>query len=419
MFDETPPAAKGAEPAQAPVDPGKPKTFEEMSSVPAEKFGDLFGAEDAAKGKEPTESEEDFGEDDDEDEDGEESTEASDESDDLEDDEDDEEEVDDEEASEEESDSDDEEVFLEQKVNGKLKKFTEKEVRQIIASGAANLEFKKSVDEYKTKVVTEANQKLVQIEAINQSITPVWEQIEKGNLEEAFTLLTSQKGMNKLQAKRQLLSQVFPAICSRLGLPKEWVEKRLQVMSESNRARDLKEENDFYVQQNKELQEKGKEKPPTPEDQAMQGLSQIRMDLGIGKAELDRVLGFIEAEEGNVKITPQYIGEVTLLIRAADKAVAAIRSVRPTLVSDNRFVDKVRLKAQKNPDWPVDKIARWVDKKARQRSETQKAKELKNLQKDISGKALRGGKSGLENPKTGQKPQRFEQVDVEVFGKLA
>lgn len=423
MFEAT--ADKPAPTAEAPeTNSGAPKaqTFEELSNMADQFDGNLDGAESAAKGKslDPQVAKSDPADDDEFADEEDDSDEEEGESQDDEFTEDSTEEGGEDSDDEEEVEPDNEKVFLEQKVNGKVKKFTEKEVRQIIASGAHTLERAQQVDAYKAQVEEQANEYLGEIQRINSELAPVWKAVEENNITEAITLLASRKGTDKLQARRALVAQVAPVIYKRLGLTPQEVNERLQQNHVTNRLLDLQEEKDWMAERAKMLEESSKPKALTPEEEVNQTLAQVRMEHGIGKQELSRVLEFIEKNKGtDAKVTPEYISRVTLMMRAVDKSVQAIRAVRPALVTDQKFIDKVRVKAQQNPDWTVDKLARWVDKKARERATTQKAKEMTALQKDISGKALKNGKSGFENPSAGQnKAQRFDEIDPDSFGKL-
>lgn len=327
------------------------------------------------------------------------------------------EEEDSEDAENEDAEEDTEEIFLEQTVNGKLKKFTEKQVRNIIASGAHTLEKATEFENHRIQVTKELDDVVKSIEVERQKISPVLEQLQKKNIEGAIGLLANEVGLDKLQVKRALIQQVAPVIFKRLGLPPEWVQKRLQEMAPQNRLDDAEEESSWAIEKAKKLEEASKPKPPTEDEIALGGFTDVRMQLGIGQKEFDRVLSFIERTEGSdVKVTASYFGEVCQMMRAVDRSVQAIKAVRPQLVNDRKFVDFIRVKAQKHLDWGVDKLARFVEKEARQRAETQKKREMDSLTKDISRKALKNQpKSSFENPGAKQKPMKFEDVDPDNF----
>lgn len=318
------------------------------------------------------------------------------------------------EAEVETEEGDDKEVFLEQKVNGKVMKFTEEEVRRIVASGAHNLEKMNQFETQKKQMMTSLQQKAAELSVFDAKISPIFDKVKKKDLPGAILDIAKEAGINKLDAKRNLLQAFIPVVAKRLGLPQEWVQTRLQEMKPHTEVWDRQEEAEFYKEEVETLRKQAEPKAPDGQQLAYQKIQDYQLDHGISKGELNWAVEFIEksAPEGQAaQVTPEMLRDTVLMRRITDKVFQAIRAVRPTLQEDEDFVDLAVAKVRKNPEWGVDRVARWVDKKARQRAATQSDDKMKSLQKDVSRKALKEPKSRFANPNAGQKkPMRFADL---------
>ncbi len=425
MYDGTPDApAKGENSGQAESGNKGPLTFEEMSGI-SETNLDLIGIPEPKKLRVKSNQAEDVDDsDDDGDIDGDIDLDEGDDDDDEDSDEDvaisdeDEEESEDEETQEESEDDD--KIFLETKVDGKLKKFTKEQVTSMIASGWHTKERSEAVEGRAKQVETFLSTKVAELETANSEIKPAWEAIQKKDVRGAVEAIAEKAGMDVLQTRRTLVNQIFPEICQRLQLPPEWVQKRLQECAEQNKLLDLREEKDHLEGRAAKLAEANKPKEKLPEEVVKEKMFQLQVEHGISNAERNTAIDFIQTTKGDKEpITAEYLVEVVHMQRATNKGFAAIRSVRKNLETDNKFVDLVVKKAHKNAGWTQDRLVRWVAKKVRERANAQRTNDSNALQRDISRKVLKGNnKSRFENPNAGQKqPMRFEDIDPETFGK--
>ena len=92
----------------------------------------------------------------------------------LDDDDDDDEE---EETSSDEEEADDSDVFLEQKVDGKVMKFTEEEVRRIVASGAHNLQKMQAFEQQRVSITKQLDAARAETALKESKINPIFQKI--------------------------------------------------------------------------------------------------------------------------------------------------------------------------------------------------------------------------------------------------
>ena len=312
-------------------------------------------------------------------------------------------------SDEEGEEVDDSEVFLEQKVDGKVMKFTEEEVRRIVASGAHNLQKMQAFEQQRVNITKQLDTARAETALKESKINPIFEKIEKKDIGGAVLDLATHAGLNKLEAKRHLFASVLPVVAQRLGLEPQWVQSRLKEMEPHNRVLDVAEEAAYYKEQVEEAKKASAPKEATPEHLFLQQMQQLQMEHGVSKGEVGAAIEFLEAQGGSeIMLTPEMVVQAAIMRKTVNKAFEAIRSVRPTLEQDNDFVDLVVKKARLNPEWGTDRLARWTEKKARKRAEAQKSQKLETLQRDVSRKVLKQPKSSFGNPNAGQKkPMRF------------
>lgn len=430
------PQAEG-QPTQPIQNQATPKSFESLSSLQPEKLDDIFGVSERSLAKKQPpkaaatkdeEEEEDFGDEDEESEDDEDLEVDEEDPTPGDEDEDEGEEEDGEEDEEEESSTDDDEAVDEDskkykvKVNGEEREYSLKQLKTIAASGFHNLEKVQAVEtELKQKFtskmreVSEKESRLVEMDA---KATPVFQAIKDGKLDQAYLLLAEHAGLNKLQVQRRLRDLFSEQIYQRLALPRDWVQTRLQEVRELNERLDLQEENQFLTEQQQkaktaqESQSKG-----NAGDEAKSVLAQYQAEHGVSNADLQRARDFIwkDAPETERKpITLEQLHKTITAFRVVDKAVEAIEAVRPSLVEDDKFLDAVIAKLQKQPQWSVAKAARWVEKKARERADKANSAAAAASQRVLSKKVLKTKtKSSLTKPKTAQtKPGRFSDLGL-------
>lgn len=342
--------------------------------------------------------------------------EEDDEEEDLEEDDDEEAEEDEDSDDEDEEGSDSEEELHEVKVNGKVKKYTLQQLKNMVSSGVHTLERQKEAQNQIAAKEEEIQKRHKQFEDWDKKLTPITTKLKKGDLEGAFYELAETQNLNTLEVRRKVRDALFPQFIERLGLDPEKVRARLAERSEAIKVLDTAEENDFLKRQANKPRATTEGKSD-PESEAQAVIADAMLEHGITKKEFDANVEWLKQNTykgKDAEITLEAVVNQTLLARTVDKACQAIDAVRPKLLQDQSFVDRVVKKVRNHPDWSVSQAARWVAKKARQMSSNKTAATAANLAKDISRKALKGGKkSSFESPNTQveKKPKSFRDLD--------
>jgi len=343
---------------------------------------------------------------DDDEEDGEEQAEeTSDEDDaDSDEDEDSEEEELDQETDQEEKKAEGEEQIHEVKVNGKVKKLTLEQMKNLVSSGMHTLETYQQFEQEKAAADTELKKKREFLDFANEKITPAWTALEKGDIETALLHLASVKGTSKLEVRRKLREAMVPVIGARLGLSPQEIQQRLTANQPRNSVWDTQEENDFLKSERETaLKEQPKAQAPDPKQDAEAQLKAFQAKNGVSDWEVRHgVKWLLDHGTKEADLSIDSVWNVVQQRRIIDRAFDAVRSVKPSLEKDEKFIDRVVSKLKNNPSWTIPDVARWVRKDLK-KAASKKAQNLEGtalkLAKDIGGKVLNSGaKSRLENP---------------------
>lgn len=328
-------------------------------------------------------------------------------SDDLEDaDEEKEEDEDGEEEEAPEEDGEEKEELHEVKVNGKLKKYTLDQMKNLVSSGVHLLETYQQFEGEKQKFTQEITKKKEFLDFANEKITPAWTALEKGDVEGALLHLASVKGSSKLEVRRKLREAMIPIVGARLGLTAQEVQTRLVQNQGRNQVWDTAEENEFLkAEQVAAKTTAQKQKDPDPSAQAEAQLKQLQTKHGVGDWEVSHAVDWLlEHGVAEQDLSLDSMFNVVQQRRMVDKAFDAIKAVKPSLEKDEKFVDRVVQKIKKNPNWTIPDAAQWVRKTIRKEASTKAQNnqgDALRLAKDIGEKVLRGNaKSRLESPST-------------------
>lgn len=320
---------------------------------------------------------------------------------------DDEPESDQEEKSDDILNDEDLEKKLKVKIDGKWETKSLKEWRNVIASGAHNLKTFRAWEDRKAQEVKLIQEKAKEIGNANAKISPAWDKLKKNDVEGTIYELASSRGMNRLDVARRLREQMLPAIAQRLGLSEQDVRQRLTQMANYNQTLDIQEENEFLKSERARQAEANKSQGPDPVAVEERNIQAMMIENGFSRSDIKF------AYEWLVERTPQgmqpnftvdTLKEVITNRRFVMKAFDAIESRRPSLVEDEKFVDRTVRKLKNNPDWSIARLAAWVDKQARKAADGKKKQQVDELTRDVSRKALKGkGKDGFANPDVAQK----------------
>lgn len=329
-----------------------------------------------------------------------------------EDDSDEEDDGDEEEGDSSEEGSEEDEKLHSVKVNGKVKKYSLKQMKQLVSSGAHLVEsraaFQSEMAQAK-KGLTEETQKL---KAASDKITPAWQALGKGDIEGSLLELANVKGVSKLEARRKLREQMLPVIAERLGLSSQEVNDRLRQNASRNHSLDIQEENEFLktatpkkVAQESEGQEDGNK-----------AIREFQIQHGVSDGEVGSAVDWLLQNKLNgdkSKLTFEDVQAVVFHGRVVDKALEAIQATKPRLIKDQKFVNRVVKKLNHNPDWSIARASQWIRAKVKKEMLEQKDSEATKLAKDVGRKVLSGKpKSSLSNPGTQQKkPMSFRDMD--------
>ncbi len=301
------------------------------------------------------------------------------------------------------------------KINGEIKKLSFQEMKNLVSSGWHTKERYQTFQSEKAQWDETLNKSRAELSLANTKITPVWEKIKKGDIEGSVLELAKAKGLNSLDVRRHLREQMLPVVAERLGLPPEQVKELLERNKARNQFLDVHEENEFYKQEtlrHKEEQEKAAK--PDPSREAVEKFRALQVEHGVSNSDLQWAVGYqrkVTPEGTEPDLRGDSLIKLVLQKRRCDTAIEAIISVRPKLVKDATFVDRVVKKCVDNPGWQTSQVARWVYKQARKMSDPSKKSE--SLAKDISKKALQGkSKASFENPNASQKrPMKFSDLE--------
>lgn len=301
------------------------------------------------------------------------------------------------------------------KVNGKLKEYTLKQMKQLVSSGAHLVETRQAFQTEVSKVQAEIVQEQTKLKGIADNINPAWELLNKNDVEGSFLELAKVKGVSKLDARRQLRRQMLPVIANMLGLSQQEVTQRLTQNAERNRVLDTQEENEF-------LKSDRDTPPPKKEEGAevagAEAVKAFQIEHGVSKGEMTKAVDWLLQNKlggDGSKLSLDEVSKTVLQGRVVDKALEAIQAIRPRLIKDQKFVNRVVKKLSFNPDWSVARAARWIKKTVRTETEGQKDSEAQKLAKDVGRKVLQGKpKTELTKPGTQQKkPMSFRDFDDE------
>lgn len=408
---------------------GKPVLFSDLDDGPGDFGSDpdsAFESDGAPKPKKaPKKDDSDDLDDDDldiDDEDGDGDLDDPSEDDDLEDDLDDEDESEGEEEKAEEGDegdSEDDKKLHKVKVNGKEREYTTKQMRQMVASGAHLVEKRQEFEAEKVRHYADFRENAAKLTEANELVTPIYNALKEGKIEEAIIETGKFKGLSKLDMRRKLVTSMIPVVAQRLGLSQQQVSDLLNARKSHNDYLDNQEELAFL----KEEKSKPQKNDEASEDaEAEKAVQKFQIQHGVSDHELRNTISWLK--QNNYKgreneITLEVVQGTIQSSRIVDKTFTAIEAVRPSLKSNSKFVDRVIAVAKQKPDWTVGKLARWVEKQARKGAATtqNEGSEEKELQKAVSRKVLKqGSQSALTKSSQGsqkKKPVSFRDLDDE------
>lgn len=293
------------------------------------------------------------------------------------------------------------------KVGGQLQKFTWEQMKNLVSSGAHH---RKQYDTEMQKIETKRKElipKEKEIATIQREIGPVYKLVKEKDIEGAIYGLAKHAKLSTLQVRRQLREQMLPAIAERLGIDKAEIAERLKANEGRNTHLDTLEENSFFKSETERLAKESAPKPPDEKTQIQEAVRNLQLEHGFSRQQISWAVNFIEKEAEKSGSEPSVsLDRMVDLIRGkrlAERSFDAVEAVRPELVEDNKFIDRVFRKAKKNPDWTTGRLARWVDKVARSDAAQRKDSEKKGLHADLGRKVEKSRlKSRLQNPSGAQ-----------------
>lgn len=386
--------------------------------------------ENSSKGEE--DDDDDF--DDDGDEDGEddladEDAESGDEEDD---DEGEDEELDDDEEDEEDSEKDkkeegddnsEEEELYEVKVNGKIKKYSLQSLKNIAASGIHTLERKQQFDAEMKQTKEAMDIYKAQIATAKIKIEPIYEEMKKGNIKGVVSALVQNTGKTRLEAERILRDQMLPVVARRLGLNSEQVNTLLERNKAANAQFDEREKNAFLEEEIARRDEIAN-RPPVKDESAevMAEIHKFQVENNVTHSEFQDAFNFVlnNIHNGNKeRITVDEVKGVALKRKIVSKVFDAIELKRPKLIKNDKFVDRIVRRYERNPEWTTRQLGRYVERQARKLSEKEGKSKEAALTADISRKVINSNlKSRFESPGEQKKPMKFSDFSSDDDDKL-
>jgi hypothetical protein len=266
-------------------------------------------------------------------------------------------------------------------------------MKNIVASGAHQLEQRKAFGEQVQKETAQIRQLQSQLLAVHNAVNPAWKALQSGKLQDAFLELASAGGKSRLEVKRELRDSYIPVVAEYLGINQQWVEERLRApeLRDWHDKIRTKEENQFL----KEEQERIKNAPP-PQQQTkgvspgIAAMKRFQAEHGFKDATIKEAVrlckesGEINGKEGD--FPAQIVANKVLVLNAVDRGVDAILAIKPSLAENPKFVDSVVEVIKTNPSIGNVELAKVVRKRAKKFAR----REAEKLTRDVSRKALRG-----------------------------
>lgn len=415
-----------AQPAQGKT--AKPMRFEDLDGM---SLDELSGATPRKEQAKPNEADEEASEDiDDEDDDaGLEDDEDADETDVEGDSEeeveetDDEDELDDDETEDEEDEADDvgdeDKKVHKVKVNGELKTYSLRDLKNIASSALHTLKNRQDFESHIANERAVLGRAKGELTLASQKLGPAFELLKGKKIEDAVFHLAEEAGISSLEMKREYRKAMLPQIAQWLGLSQEQYQAAMTRMAPNHKVWEIQEENEYLKEQSSKAAKaaEARSKQTQANSGVQEQLNKFIATHDVTKKEMRGAYEWLVQVDGSEeKITPDRIQETVLTRRACDTAVEAILASRPRLVKDQAFVDRAAALCLKHPGKSVSEVAKWVHKQARKMKEKQSQGAEQSAIKDLSRKALRGGgKSSLQNPRSGaqRKPMSFRDLDPE------
>jgi hypothetical protein len=334
-------------------------------------------------------------------------------SDEEEDDEEDEDEEEEEPAEEEGSeDGKDAAGVHEVKVNGKVRKFSLEQLKQIASSGWHN---KEQYDAFQTEKrgfeEVKASQ-MAELTALNARVTPIYEALKAKDSKTAIIEIAKTLGGNRLEVERRLRQQLFPQFVDFLGLDPEAVKALVAKRQPYIKNRFLREE------QERERTQAEKNRKPKELEEAERTILGLQAKHGISRQEMQDSFEYAAKALYNGdgdKVTVEDLERVTLTRRTVTRACDAIALRRPRLLKDQKFVDATVKKLHENPTWSTESLGRWIEKRYRKLSGK---RDETALARDVSRKVLKTGQESRYKSPSEQKkkPMKFSDLDDEGGG---
>lgn len=317
-------------------------------------------------------------------------------------------------ADGEETDGEDDGTLHAVKVDGKVRKYTLSQLKNMVSSGEHTLAKRREFDAFVAKTNNEINTRAQKFQEIDRMVTPAFEHIKAGKIDEAIYAIAETAKMSRLDIKRTLLKRFIPVVAARLGIPQNVLDQRLLAMESHNKVIDTEEENQFLKSEGEKARAQ-RDKKPDPTSVKSEKLRGLQLEHGISAKEIDQVGDWLIHQYGDVsKIPPhqpEQLVDIALKRRYCEKAIEVIAQRRSRLLKDQKFVDRTVRKLVNNPTWTTQRLGRWVTKQARLLSESAKPNES-SLHKEISRKALKtSDKARYQSPKRTQtKAMRFSDI---------
>jgi ribosomal protein L39E len=287
-------------------------------------------------------------------------------------------------------------------VNGKEKKFTVAELKNIAASGAHTLEVRQKLTQDIQKITREKEQ----ISKADEIITPAYRAIKEGKLEDAFLEIASSAGKSKLEVKRELREQFIPVVAEWLGLDAKWVAERLNhpQIRQHHDILKTKEENAHWKSEAE--RQKAAQAKSAKQNKQIPGFAEMRKiqsERGFSDSAITEAVKLLKESgevAGNEPAFPveKVVGKLED-IRAVDRAIDAISAIKPKLVENEKFLDGVIAQIRRNPDLDNAALGKLIRRSAETFASKQVEDEATQLTKEVSRKSLQGkDKSRLKAP---------------------